>query len=532
VSFPDLQLVPDLLKNAGDCLPYSAEATGVPDNGPNTIGLPFVEGGVEPDLLLEGRLLIFVCPDPSRPAGGSAHPGVTDCRFVSLSPDKTEIVLDFAQSGTGDAHVCVQLLHTTEGVGCTEPIVLISAPEGGSSPPASGLSTRMIGSTKLASAGESWPTIMGSMIGNSAVGNYDVVEQLNASHYNYCQKRLAWGSTRVPITATSQAELLAALNANGPNDGANFTESVFLETYDLVSGDVTPPTKLYGRNGVLARIKSRISSYHSKAQKVVSDNGWSSVGGDAMLRQIWLDMFGQDLAPLNDLKRSLFWLTINPNHRYDQGSPQAGHFVELSGGPRGRRGTPLGSVAPVDASADGWYSTGETLFATINGQSGAAGGTAPWSHWSKQGYQYLLTRASVIVAVELRNGAGTHRSVLLKPYGQDTFSTNYFDPATHRLECVTSSNRSQNNRIRALTPGLPGTPYIDTSGPFYLGDMLRASAAIHSVRGKTYGPGDIQVYLRDLTTGYVSAFTPTVITWVRNRASAPLMPVVVNRPSG
>jgi hypothetical protein len=135
MSFPDLQLVPDTYKGPGFFLPYVAEVTGVPDAGNNTFLLPFVDNDVPPSLIIPERLRIFVDPDPNRPAGGTSNPGVSDVRFVSLSADKRNLTLDFAQSGAGDVRIHVSLDHTIEGEGGNTPIVEIASPVGGGGPP-------------------------------------------------------------------------------------------------------------------------------------------------------------------------------------------------------------------------------------------------------------------------------------------------------------------------------------------------------------------------------------------------------------
>lgn len=145
MSFPDLQPVPDQLKGGGVDFPYSAEATGIPSSGNNVINLPWVSMGIPLDVILNGVLRIWVDPDPARSAGGSVAPGVTDCRFVSLSPDKTQLTLDFAQSGVGVARVVAYLSHTIVGVGTITPMVTMSTPGVGAAPGAISVSLAKVG---------------------------------------------------------------------------------------------------------------------------------------------------------------------------------------------------------------------------------------------------------------------------------------------------------------------------------------------------------------------------------------------------
>jgi hypothetical protein len=80
-----------------------AEAEGVPSDGANVIGLPFIDNGVEPSLVDENWMDIRV---------EALGPLVTSSSFVSLSPDKTQLTLDFTQGGADQARVTVALIHT------------------------------------------------------------------------------------------------------------------------------------------------------------------------------------------------------------------------------------------------------------------------------------------------------------------------------------------------------------------------------------------------------------------------------------
>lgn len=138
MSFPALVLTPNTLAGPGATMPYSAEATGVPDAGANVIALPFVAAGIPPDLVDPTRIKIYFDPDPDRPAGGSLAPGVTDVRYVSIAPDKSTITLDFAQSapGVGTCRLNLELDHTIEGVSSIDTPLIFGSGSGGSSTPA------------------------------------------------------------------------------------------------------------------------------------------------------------------------------------------------------------------------------------------------------------------------------------------------------------------------------------------------------------------------------------------------------------
>lgn len=80
-----------------------AEATGQPDNGVQTVGLPFVSQGIDPTIIDEEWLQIRC---------DALGPSVTGCTFVSLAADKLSMDLSFTQSGTDQATVKVTLIHS------------------------------------------------------------------------------------------------------------------------------------------------------------------------------------------------------------------------------------------------------------------------------------------------------------------------------------------------------------------------------------------------------------------------------------
>jgi len=83
MAFPDLVLDPEAQ--------YHAAARGVPDNGNNTIGLPFRKEIIDPD-----RLVVDVFSKGS---------SVTNAELISVDPDNQEMVVNFTQSGNDEALV-------------------------------------------------------------------------------------------------------------------------------------------------------------------------------------------------------------------------------------------------------------------------------------------------------------------------------------------------------------------------------------------------------------------------------------------
>jgi hypothetical protein len=107
MPIPDLVPMPDTAKGPAGIQNQFAEATGIPSNGNNTFGIPFIGLGVNPSEVDPDKMKIFV--RPSR-----VNPGVTDADFVALSADKTQMTMSFVQAapGVGECRVVVQLQHS------------------------------------------------------------------------------------------------------------------------------------------------------------------------------------------------------------------------------------------------------------------------------------------------------------------------------------------------------------------------------------------------------------------------------------
>jgi hypothetical protein len=101
MAFPNLLPKPDA--RAGKTSDIWAENTGQPDNGNNTIGLPFVAQGVDPNDIDEDWLDLYI---------EALGPSVTAANFVSLAPDKQSMVVNFTQGGTDNAYMRVRSYHS------------------------------------------------------------------------------------------------------------------------------------------------------------------------------------------------------------------------------------------------------------------------------------------------------------------------------------------------------------------------------------------------------------------------------------
>lgn len=97
---------PDLFPVAGNLM--TAKAIGVPDNGNETFGIPWVPFmGMDPAQIDEENLELTVVQS-------TLAPGVTSARLVSLAADKSSITVDFTQTvpGTGRCMVICSLKHS------------------------------------------------------------------------------------------------------------------------------------------------------------------------------------------------------------------------------------------------------------------------------------------------------------------------------------------------------------------------------------------------------------------------------------
>lgn len=110
MPFPDLQPKPDPNSPTGAATLY-AEAEGIPDDGDNTFGLPFVGLGIDPSLIDERWLQYWADIDGWQ----GTVPGVTQLTFVSLDPNKELITFNFSQlnPGLGTCRLTIRLVHST-----------------------------------------------------------------------------------------------------------------------------------------------------------------------------------------------------------------------------------------------------------------------------------------------------------------------------------------------------------------------------------------------------------------------------------
>jgi len=118
MTLPAATLKLDASRPEGVALHY-AETEGVPDGGLNIIGIPFVAAGINPDEITPGFIHFASRPttNPSAPSvtgfTTAVHP--TPCEPGSyLSADKTQIALEFFQSGVDEVVLTLWMTKTED----------------------------------------------------------------------------------------------------------------------------------------------------------------------------------------------------------------------------------------------------------------------------------------------------------------------------------------------------------------------------------------------------------------------------------
>jgi hypothetical protein len=101
MPFPNLSPKPERISGYDSTL--VCENTGVPDNGDNVIGLPWVGQGIDPGLIEEDWIDFRV---------EAQGPSVTGASVVSIASDKQSVTINFTQTG-GDAAMVRATLKST-----------------------------------------------------------------------------------------------------------------------------------------------------------------------------------------------------------------------------------------------------------------------------------------------------------------------------------------------------------------------------------------------------------------------------------
>jgi len=103
MAFPDLLPKPDLRKGPSGESEIWAENTGVPVNGDNVIGIPFIANGIDPDDIDADWLDVLV---------EALGPSITASAFVSLAPDKQSVTINITQTGGDSARIRISVIHS------------------------------------------------------------------------------------------------------------------------------------------------------------------------------------------------------------------------------------------------------------------------------------------------------------------------------------------------------------------------------------------------------------------------------------
>ena len=403
-------------------------------------------------------------------------------------------------------------------------------------PTASGTERRTYGSVATTYFGDAYPATQVSVL-NAAANQGHLDLMANITEYTDCLWDVIQddGAGNVTVLDSgiqfgSIGDVVTYINTNVANDGNTFQGSVVFHCYDLVSGDVAPPTKIHGQNAILARLRSG-TRYWSPIEAHAFPSAWT--GDQTALAAGWQQAWGTafPVAPgtWSNNEYAAFWFSTNRRRTYMLSST----FIQvdlLSTGSKGRQAMSGGVPVPAPVGA---Y--------TIS----TPGAVPAYFSVDKAGnFQnaYRATPAFVNLPIDLVSGNsvalgypianGNAQALLVKPVGIDLIFSNYFDQSQLRLEAVASWQSDGQRKLRRLTPDLPGSGRDDLTGPFTADQWARAAVPniYGTLHGHTNHPGPIQFQFRDLTTGRVSKFATAQVYWRVRQRFMPLAALIRNDP--
>lgn len=388
-------------------------------------------------------------------------------------------------------------------------------PFGGGGGAGGGPLLRSFGPTLLIQENQAAPVTEEDVRKLSFRTNEDVWSSLDEAYSRCAFVMRAGPAVATGLSFQTRDAVVTWLNANAPQAGGVFTESVSMMAYDTLDHAITPPAKVWGKNGVMSRIRSGDSSgYKSPRSPCVVENNWSPRGGDELLIQAWQTVYGEALpTPLTDSVRGAFWTPKIGCNMYQIRSRLG---IDASAG-RFAQDTSDGSFQPQvdpalwDSSVSPWF------FGIINNEDGSVVGIATRRDFTNNAYAIFRQNRSVVFIAPLSFTDPARRAVTIRPLGVDQIYTSYYDPAAYRLEALSCPTSDGQVRIRPLSSPLLGSSGRDVSGPFMRGEWLPATSAPAKGFKSRYGPGDVAFYLRDLATNRVSPLSAARVTWWLDR---------------
>lgn len=403
-------------------------------------------------------------------------------------------------------------------------------------PVASGTERRTYGSVATTYFGDVYPATQGAVL-NAAANQGHLDLMVNITEYTDCLWDVIQddGTGNVTVLDSgiqfgSIGDVVTYINTNVANDGNTFQGSVVFHCYDLVSGDVAPPTKIHGQNGILARLRSA-TRYWTPIEAHAFPSAWSDAE-DALAISwglAWGSAFPVPAGSWGPNEYAAFWFSTNRRRTYMLSSSSLQVDI-LSIGAKGRRAVSGGTTVPAPVGAYTISTPGAqpTYFAVDKG------GTFQSTYQATQGFVEipldLQAGYSVALGYPVVNGAA--QAMLVKPVGIDLIFSNYFDQSQLRLEAVASWQHDGQRKLRRLMPDLPGSGRDDLTGPFTADQWVPAAVpgASGTMHGHTNHPGTIQFQFRDLSTGRVSKFATAQVYWRVRERFMPLAALIRNDP--
>lgn len=362
-------------------------------------------------------------------------------------------------------------------------------------------------------------------------GNIDLLQ--NTPSYSGCSWRMEFINSTPPtvfdnLSFTTAQEIVDWVNANVPQSGGFFTQSVQVAAYDVVDPQVDPLFKVMGKNRTFSRFRA--------ADRYWSPDGETVRNGLAdFLSGLWVELWG-DPVPTGNPPGSwvdefrLFWTPQNHRRLYLLPSRQFSIDLNQNGTAGNRQMVQVSDDTLQPASVESW--TVDPARSPVYGSmDSSASGISFYS--MQDGFkalpQDIIGGNSVIIGYPMVDSNG-NRSVYVKPVGIDMFHTNWFDDSLYRLEAVGSFERDGQVRIRQLSPENPGQASLNSGGLYPISQFVVPLAFPNSgtQKGSGYQPGEIRFQLRELATNRVSPLANPKIAWDFRKRYRPLAAIVRN----
>jgi len=303
--------------------------------------------------------------------------------------------------------------------------------------------------------------------------------------------------------------------------------SIIATFFDEVDPSIRPISKIYGKNTMLARFKSKKWYYSSEA--AISAPTW---GGNAAvaLNDVWIALYGESLSPTppgvwTSLEYACFWTQRNFHKKSrpittGMVSPQAG--VGRASKERSS-GNITGGGGLGNSTFTVPFSLSPVMIAIGKATSYTTGLTA--TSPTSNPIRYYQQGKSLFIAYPVTNG--TNNAVYIIPVGVDSFFVDYYDKEKYTLEAVFS--KSLDNRWQSfleITSVPRSSKEVNTAGPIEIEHLIDYVTNKKSMATEASLPSNISFRLRDKRTLKVSEISNSQITWYNSPRIGTVFPIV------